>query len=171
MENEATGGTEEALARYVHWIEQYGFHRLVGLKIDHVRPGYCQVSVRVRPELLNPFDAVHGSVLFTLADVAFGVACNAEGRRAVTLSANIQFTAPGQNGDLLTATARQVASGGRTAHYQVEICRQDGVILALFTGIMARRDELNPFSWPSEPMPGPSSSTSDNGNGTHGRKP
>lgn len=121
------------------WMENHGFHKLIGLKIDRLEPKLCQISLEIGEHHLNPFHIVHGSVLFTLADVSFGVACNGEGQTAVTLSSSIQFIAPAGLGDRLTALARETSSGGRTAHYQVEIKRGDGTLVAFATGIMYRR--------------------------------
>ncbi len=79
--------------------------KLLGMKIEEVRPGYARLSMRVTRDMLNGYDTCHGGVLFTLADSAFGYACNSHNQLSVAASCSIDFLAPARTGDALTATA------------------------------------------------------------------
>src|SRR5256886_2982330 len=56
-----------------------------------LRQGYCRVSLRLQPHMVNFRGYPHGSVIFALADVAFGAACNSHGEAAVALNVTIAF--------------------------------------------------------------------------------
>ncbi len=63
--------------------------------------------MKVRDDMLNGHGSVHGGTVFSLADSAFGYACNAEGPVTVLHSAEIRY--------LPTGAARRHARGPRHA--------------------------------------------------------
>jgi len=106
----------------------------VGIEIIESKPGYARLTMPVRKEFANGHDTCHGGFIFTLADAAFGHACNNRNRVTVAAGASIEFIAPGKTGDLLTAVAHERTRGGKTGVYDVEVSNQEGVLLALFRG-------------------------------------
>ncbi len=55
---------------------------------------------RIDDKHLNPNDVVHGGMLFTFADQFIGRAVVAETKRyCATIKLNVEFLAPGKNGD------------------------------------------------------------------------
>ena len=54
-------------------------------------PGRCRVALTLRPAMLNHLGRPHGGVIFSLADVAFGAACNTRGGTWVALSMTISW--------------------------------------------------------------------------------
>ena len=88
--------------------------RSLGMRIVAIAPQACAVAMRVRGDMCNGHGICHGGMIFTLADSAFAFACNSRGEPTVAASANIDFLAPGREGDELTATARELWSGGRS---------------------------------------------------------
>ena len=93
--------------------------------------GFAEVRMLIRPDMGNTFGVCHGGVLFSLADMCFGVAANSYNERAVTASAEIQFLAPAHVGDVLTATTRETWRGPRTAIYDVRVESPGGETAAL----------------------------------------
>jgi uncharacterized protein (TIGR00369 family) len=55
--------------RYGSWDRTY-FPKLVGLRVDAVRLGYCRMVLPFRPELEQPMGIVHGGAIATLVDAA-----------------------------------------------------------------------------------------------------
>ncbi len=131
----------ETIAAFMRRHDQVAVE--LGLEIEEVRPGFAKVKMRVSPRMLNTVRLCHGGVIFSLADFAFAVASNSHGQVAVGLSANISYPAPAKEGDLLTATAKEISRTRRTGLYEVEVRREDGTLVALFTGnVFLREDTL-----------------------------
>ncbi|MBR1660232.1 MAG: PaaI family thioesterase [Oscillospiraceae bacterium] len=80
-----------------------------GVKLLSCGHGAARAEVRLEERHKNANGVAQGGLIFTLADTAFALLCNAEGRRAVGLSNTIQFLRPG-TGERLTATASMVGS-------------------------------------------------------------
>ncbi|HLE67070.1 MAG TPA: hydroxyphenylacetyl-CoA thioesterase PaaI [Burkholderiales bacterium] len=108
--------------------------KLLGMKIEEVRPGYARLSMRVTRDMLNGYDTCHGGIIFTLADSAFGYACNSHNQLSVAASCSIDFLAPARTGDVLTATAAELARAGRAGVYDIRVEKQDGTVVATFRG-------------------------------------
>ena len=100
--------------------------RGLGMQIVRVAPGEAELSMTVRPDMLNGHAICHGGFIFTLADSAFAFACNSANLTTVANGCSIEFLAPAQLGDVLTATARERAQVGRNGIYDVEVRNQRG---------------------------------------------
>jgi acyl-CoA thioesterase len=68
-----------------------------------------------------------------LADTAFACACNSHGPVTVAAGADIEFLRPTAAGDVLTASARERVTSGRSGIYDVTVTR-DGEVVAEFRG-------------------------------------
>ena len=108
--------------------------KLLRMKVEEVRPGYARLSMRITRDMLNGYDTCHGGVIFTLADSAFGYACNSHNQLSVAASCSIDFLAPARAGDVLTATAVELARAGRAGVYDIRVEKQDGAVVATFHG-------------------------------------
>ncbi|HEX6208122.1 MAG TPA: hydroxyphenylacetyl-CoA thioesterase PaaI [Actinomycetota bacterium] len=113
--------------------------RLLGLELLDEGPGRATVQGRVSEDHLNPHGMAHGGFIFSLADAALAVASNSHGPDAMAIAATIHFTRSANAGDVLTARAREVSLGGRTATYEIEVVSGEGTPVALFTGTVYRR--------------------------------
>jgi len=132
----------ESAERVGHWMAGADrFARLLGIRLEQVRPGYCKVTMRVTDDMVNGVGTTHGGATFTLADFAFAIAGNSHGRTAVALSTQMSYPAASRSGDTLTAEAFEESLGGRTGLYRVEVRRDDGVLVGLFIGTVFRRNE------------------------------
>lgn len=106
----------------------------LGIRLEKIDEGKAVVSMTVRDDMLNGFGICHGGVTFTLADTAFACACNSRNRKTVALNCTINFIAAGKEGDVLTATAREVSTAGRTGVYDITVTNQTGAVMAEFRG-------------------------------------
>ncbi|MBF0426498.1 MAG: hotdog fold thioesterase [Magnetococcales bacterium] len=125
----------ERARRIAQWMIDAGsFATFLGIQVEEAAPGYCRAALLVREDMLNPLRLTHGGVTFTLADFAFGVACNSHGRATLGLSTTIAYPASSRAGDRLLAEAREESRGNRTGLYRVEVRRGDGTLVGLFQG-------------------------------------
>ncbi len=106
----------------------------LGLRIDSVGPGRATLSMPVRSDMVNGHRIGHGGMIFALADTAFAYACNAYNRNTVASGCNIDFVAPGKEGDTLQAEAVERSLSGRTGVYDVTVRDGAGRTVALFRG-------------------------------------
>lgn len=126
----------EATARAIHARDRTA--QALGIEVLAVRPGYARVGMRVRDDMMNGQDACHGGMMFTLADSAFGYACNSHNHTAVAAGCTIEFLAPAREGDRLIAEAVERVLAGRSGVYDVTLTNQHGQTLALFRGKSTR---------------------------------
>jgi acyl-CoA thioesterase len=108
--------------------------RWLGMRLLEVGPGRARLSMRVTHDMVNGQKVCHGGLIFSLADSSFGYACNTHNQRALAASCSIDFLAPAQLGDELTAQAQETAHAGRTRVYDVRVTNQAGALIALFRG-------------------------------------
>lgn len=103
--------------------------RLAGIEYLDVRPGYCRLALVLQPHMLNFQGSPHGGVIFTLADVAFGTACNAHGAPHVAISVTMNYLSAASPGSRLVAEARELSHEG-PGFYEVSITEVDGRVVA-----------------------------------------
>ncbi len=108
--------------------------RALGITLEAIAPGYARVAMAVRDDMTNLLGLGHGGMTFTLADTAFGYACNSRNRGSVAHFAQITYLRPARLGDRLTAEAREQAVARRSGVYDVTVSNQDGEVIALFRG-------------------------------------
>ncbi len=89
-------------------------------------------ALPVTPDLYNAGGKVQGGAIFTLADFAFAVAANCEGRHTVSQSASVTFIKPG-SGKMLYAKAKKNSSGKSTCHYSVFVTNELDTLIAHIT--------------------------------------
>lgn len=110
------------------------FVTALGIEFIEGGPGRAAIRMEVGDEHLNFMGACHGGAIFALADTAFGLASNYLGIMSVGINAHITYSAPAKKGDVLTATAVELARSKRLATYRIDVARADGETVALFTG-------------------------------------
>lgn len=112
-------------------ISRIPFPSLLGNRIDRLRPGFAQVSVKYRKNLTQGYGFVHGGVLASLADTAAAFATrtliNPEDK-LVTLELKINYINPAQTD--LKALARVIHKGRRTVVIDVEVKDKKGILCA-----------------------------------------
>ncbi|HYS93952.1 MAG TPA: hotdog fold thioesterase [Candidatus Acidoferrales bacterium] len=104
--------------------------RALGIEYVEIRSGYCRLRLSLQPHMVNFQGFPHGGVIFSVADIAFGTACNSHGDPAVALSMTISFMTAVAAGSRLVAEARQVKQGRQAAFYDVTVSTEGGVLVA-----------------------------------------
>jgi len=124
--------TAERAARVLY--EQDRASQSLGMRITRIAPGEAELTMQVRPDMTNGHHICHGGLVFALADSAFAFACNSYGDSTVAAAASIDFLTAVREGDVLTATARELWRGGRSGLYEIVVTNQRGEPVALFRG-------------------------------------
>jgi acyl-CoA thioesterase len=106
----------------------------LGLQVLAVGPGSATLSMTVREHMLNGHDICHGGLVTTLADSAFAFACNAYNEITVAAGFDVNLVRAARLGDVLTATATELAKTGRTGVYDIVVDNQRGERVAVFRG-------------------------------------
>lgn len=127
-----------------------GASQWFGMELGAVSEGAATLTLTLARHHLNGLGTCHGGVVFALADSAFAFACNSRGVSTVAMHCVVTFLAPGREGDVLTATAREVQLSGRNGIYDVEVSGPAGPI-AQFRGMSrAVGSAVTPVQEPSE---------------------
>ncbi len=105
-----------------------------GIRIVEVRPGFARTEMTVEPRHLNSIGILQGGALFTLADLAFAIACNSYGVVAVACQADVTFFKAVDSGKL-TATAEEISRTRKLSTCVVRITNEREELVALFKGV------------------------------------
>jgi acyl-CoA thioesterase len=108
--------------------------RSLGITLVGGEPGRAVLRMVVRPDMVNGHGTCHGGIVFTLADAAFAVACNAYRLASMAAAASVEFLAPAPLGATLTATCIERTRPGRTGVYDADVVADDGTVIAVFRG-------------------------------------
>ena len=114
------------------------FSQWLGIDVMEIKPGFAQLQMKVREEMVNGFNVSHGGIAFSLADSALAFASNSYGRVAVAMENNISYMKKVEAGDTLTATTEELSIGQRVGVYNIRLTNQDEQQVALFRGTVFR---------------------------------
>ena len=130
----------ERLAQVQAMFDRDRASQALGMELLDSLPGFARVRMRVREDMIQGHSTCHGGFVFALADSAFAFACNSHGYAAVASGCSIEYLAPVELGDELTAEAREQARAGRSGVYDVAVTNQAGAPVAFFRGRSRRVD-------------------------------
>jgi phenylacetic acid degradation protein PaaD len=116
----------------------------LGIELLEADPERVTLRLRVTEAHLNFYGFCHGGAIFTLADSAFGLACNAHEQIAVALDAHLTFARAVREGEVLTAVATELTRTRRTGSYRVEVRNEAGELVSQFTGTAHRMEKPLP---------------------------
>ena len=109
-------------------INAKGFTGAAGFRVVALQPGYAEVALPRRDDLLQFLGHFHGGVITALADQAAGIAVTSglpRGRIGVTVELKINFLEPASGSELL-ARAKTLKMSGSIGVATVEIFSKDG---------------------------------------------
>ena len=115
-------------------LEADSYARGLGVELVTVGEHEITVAMDVNDAHTNFLGVGHGGMVFSLADCAFSLASNSAGDRAVAIDTHLVLTAATRPGDRLTASASETSRGRTLGTYRVDVTRDDGRIVGLFTG-------------------------------------
>ena len=126
---------EKTREKYQHDL----FPLKMGIKLVEIEPGSATVQMETNDEMTNFHGIVHGGVICTLADTAFGLAGNSRGQTAVGLQTSVNFIRPVKPGTVLRATAREEQLTRTTGVYNIVVQNEKGETIALLRGTAFRK--------------------------------
>jgi uncharacterized protein (TIGR00369 family) len=104
-------------------INAKGFSHAAGFHVVAVEPGYAEVALARRDDLVQFFGHFHGGVITALADQAAGIAITSglpKGRIGVTVEIKVNFLSPA-DGSELVARAKTLKMSGSIGVATVEV--------------------------------------------------
>ena len=110
------------------------FTRELGIEVVEAALGRAVTRVQVEERHVNFNGVCHGGLTFTLADAAFGYACNSHGIMSAGIDVHMMYNTAARVGDMLTATAVEIARSARIANYRIDVVRADGTLIAGMSG-------------------------------------
>jgi len=126
-----------------HYFENDRFAASSGMRLVELRPGFARTSLEIEDRHLNSVGIVQGGAIFTLADLAFAMACNSAGKVAVAINTNLSFLKATRSGTLYAESA-EVARSRKISTCAVRITDDAGELIALFQGTAYIKDEPFP---------------------------
>ena len=121
--------------------ENDAFSKWLGIKRIEDGAGKSVLQIRVRKEMLNGFNIVHGGITYSLADSALAFASNGHGRKAVSVETSISHTQVCKEGDVLTTHTEEMSLSKKIGVYQITITNQHNKTVALFKGTVYITDK------------------------------
>ena len=119
-------------------LEKDAFSHWLGIERISDQEGANTIRMKVRADMLNGFGIIHGGVSFSLADSALAFAANSYGIQCLSVENAIHYHQKAVEGDVLTATSREVHCSKKIAVYAVEIKNQNNELIATFKGTVYR---------------------------------
>lgn len=120
-------------------MEKDAFSSWLGISVNDISVGRCELSMTVRKEMLNGFGIAHGAITYALADSALAFASNSHGKQSLSIDTSINHIESLNEGDVITAFAHENAIKNKFGFYSVRV-KKDDVIVALFKGTVYRSD-------------------------------
>jgi len=121
-------------SRIAYLLAADPYSAALGVELVSVTDDEIVVGITVLPRHVNFLGVGHGGLVFSLADCAFSLASNDAGDRAVAIDTHLVLTAATKPGDLLRASVVETSRGRTLGTYRVDVSREDGRKVALFTG-------------------------------------
>jgi acyl-CoA thioesterase len=118
------------------------FSQWMGVEIIEVGDGFCTISAKIRPEMVNGFGICHGGMTFSIADTAFAFASNSRGRHAVSIETAISHATAVKVDDVITARAVETHLSSRLGRYDVTLVNQENMVVAIFHGTVFRTERI-----------------------------
>ena len=128
----------ESPSPYMRWLNG----RLVAAE-----EGTVSVSFKVRKEMCNPADILHGGVISGMMDEVVGIAVFSLGRDHFfsTVNLSVDFLRPAKLGDTVEVKAKVTRNGNRIIHVTAEMRKEDKLLAMANTNLIITGQELPQF--------------------------
>ena len=106
----------------------------MGMKLVDLSKGYAKVKMELKKEHLNWENMIHGGIVTTVLDQAFGCACNTLENIHVAVQMNVHFIKAPAVGEMLIAESKVLHAGKRMGTSEMVVCDSKGTEIARATG-------------------------------------
>jgi acyl-CoA thioesterase len=106
------------------------FAHSIGIDLLEASGGRAKAKMEIGEQHLNAFKTVHGGAVYSLADMAAGIAANSNGNSAVAVNSNISFL-KAVSGGTLFAEATEISSNHKLAYYIIRVTDEKDDLIAI----------------------------------------
>ena len=117
------------------------YSQSLGMERMQVGPGECKLKLEITREMANGFGVAHGAITYSLADSALAFASNSRGKKCLSIDTQISHLRPCNEGDILTATAKEISRSRNLGRYEVDVRNQKEEMVAHFRGTVYVKNE------------------------------
>ncbi|GLO08782.1 PaaI family thioesterase [Pseudomonas putida] len=106
------------------------FSQLLGCRLQRLDTGVAEVALALEPHLRNRGQKLHGGAIFSLVDIAMGLACSAShgfDQQSVTIECKINYMRAVSDGEVL-CTAHVLHAGRRTLVVDADVVQGDKLV-------------------------------------------
>ncbi len=116
---------EEVLKKVQERFAQDRYATSNGAVIEEIGDGYAKVSMEIDEHHYNSVGKIMGGAIFTIADFAFAVAANWQGKPVLSQTAQITYLGR-VKGKRMIAQAKLVKDGRTMCYYVVDVADELG---------------------------------------------
>lgn len=113
------------------------FSQWLGLQIVEIEKGSCTATCKIKEEMLNGFNILHGGITYSLSDSLLAFSANAYGFHCVSIETSITHIRPVLADDILTVKCKEIHRGRSTGIYQVDIYNEKEHLVSKFKGTVS----------------------------------
>jgi acyl-CoA thioesterase len=106
----------------------------MGMKLVELSKGYAKVKLELKKEFLNWENLIHGGVIASLLDQAFGCSLNTLEHIYVAVQLNINYLATAPAGETLFAESKVIYAGKKLGVSEMTVIDPKGKTIARATG-------------------------------------
>ena len=111
-------------------LSESAFFKLLGCRLHGLETGVAQVALALAPDLRTRGGKLHGGALFSLVDIAMGLACSSVhgfDQQSATIECKINYIRAVSDGEVL-CTARVLHPGRRTLVVEADVMQGDKLV-------------------------------------------
>jgi len=119
-------------------LTESAYFKTLGCKLVRLGEGCAEVTLALEPHLRNRGNVMHGGALFSLVDIAMGLACSSShgfDKQSVTVECKINYVRAVGDGEV-TCIGTVLHAGRRTLVVEAEV-RQGDKLVAKAQGTFA----------------------------------
>jgi acyl-CoA thioesterase len=106
----------------------------LGMKLVELSQGYAKVKLELKKEFLNWDNMIHGGVIASLLDQAFGCSLNTLENIYVAVQLNINYLSAAPVGETIYAESRVLHAGKKLGVSEMTVVDSRGKTIARATG-------------------------------------
>ncbi|RRV09277.1 PaaI family thioesterase [Pseudomonas sp. v388] len=111
-------------------LTQSAFFKTLGCELKRLDQGVAEVALPLDDHLRNRSSMLHGGAIFSLVDIAMGLACSSShgfDQRSVTIECKINYVRGVSEGEVL-CIAKVLHAGRRTLVVEAEVVQGDKLV-------------------------------------------
>lgn len=127
-----TDNETKVIKKMLEFLEGNDYIQYLGIEMLELETGYGYGRMPYKKDVLNPYNSVHGGVLYSFADIVSGTTAavdNSTGRFATTINGSLNFLEQAANTEYLYCKATCLRNGKSLAVYTVEITDDNGKLI------------------------------------------